>query len=438
MHTSMKVSAIQKSFYLQHYRRDLSQSRAFSNVPQNLSFGIANAGKLKLLFSYGVPCMYSGIEMLDPPRMQKLLKSGAFKSPVEQLLKTLEPYKNQLASMESRIYKIVEEEAQLKPWLDIKEIFEGLAVVHRKRLRKKQAPIFQKIIEAGHELPDEYRYRFNRFMAETDSKLDGKEVFIPFSTSEFRYKLEKIREDIIKRKENKAVRVLNKMIKEAERLPRKTCSKTEDHQKTIINFLEIIRKRSVLKDYEPLKTLLETSTARLNHEKTKTTFSRKAFIYDLSKLLKSIPDKKIAEEILSIADTLPTSKNSTSAYIIKSSYDPPEKIVYRLLWPSFASVEHILPKSKGGADAMSNFGGATTKENSERYNIDFSHQLKRKPATKINCQKYINRIIDYARNGIFKKHNIEISYIQDFKNTIQKQSKGALVLDIAEFEKKTG
>ena len=107
-----------------------------------------------------------------------------------------------------------------------------------------------------------------------------------------------------------------------------------------------------------------------------------------------------------------------------------------MLWPSFASVEHILPKSRGGADVMSNFGGATTKENSDRFNIDFSQQLKRKPESKINCQKYIDRIIELARSGIFEKHNIDIKYIRDFKDTILKQSKGALVLNIAEYEKR--
>lgn len=435
----MKVTAIQPFNYYQAYnsvvRKDFTPSYPSLFNP---SFGIANAGKLKTLFTYGVPCMYSGKEMIDPARVHKLMKTGAFKRPVSEVLKILETFERSLGEKESRVLNIVKDEAALYPYKTLKEIFTSLAATHRKRLRKKQNPIFQQINALGHELPDEYRYRFDRFMVETEAKLDGKEVCIPFSTSEFRYKLEKIREYVETQKDAKALRVINKMIKEAERLPKKTSSKTEEHQIKVIDFLEVIRKRSVLKDYEPLETLIATAKSRLNHEKVKMTFSRKAFIYDLDKLLKDCPDRSTVDEILAIAETLPTSKDSISAYIIKCSYDPSEKIAFRLLWPSFASVEHILPKSRGGADALSNFGGATTFENSERMNMDFTQQLKRKPSIRFYCQKYINRIMDLARGGIFEKHKIDTDYIRDFKKAIQKQSKGALVLDIAEFEKKTG
>jgi hypothetical protein len=435
----MKVSAILKNKFYQNYKTKVN----YCLSPQNdnihsTTFGIANAGKLKILFSYGVPCMYSGIEMIDSPRVQKLMKNDAFKRPLIEVLKIFENFETQLCERERRILKILKEESLQQPYKTLKETFESLAKIHRKRLRKKQAPIFQQIIKLGHELPEEYRYRFNRFMVETEDKLDEKEILILFSTTEFKYKLQKIKEDVEKQKNNKAIKVLNKMIKETERLPKKTSAKTEEHQAKIINFLEIIKKRSILKDYEPLEILLSNAKARLSHEKIKTPFSRKSFIYDLDKLLKDCPDKGTVNEILAIAELLPTSKDSISAYIIKSSYDPSEKIAFRLLWPSIASIEHILPKSRGGADIMSNFGGATTKENSERLNIDFCQQIKRKPQTKFNSQKYINKIIELARNGIFKKHNIDINYIRDFKKTIQKQSKGAIVLDIFEYEKNRG
>lgn len=435
----MKVSVIQPFNYYQGYssvvRKDFTPSYPSLYNP---SFGIANAGKLKTLFSYGVPCMYSGKEMIDPARVQKLMKTDAFKRPVIEVLKILSSFEHQLGEKETRVLRMIREEAALSPYKTLKEIFESLAVTHRKRLRKKQNPIFQQIIALGHELPDEYRYRFDRFMVETEAKLDGKEIRIPFSTVEFKYKLEKIRQDIEKQKDAKALRVLNKMLKEAERLPKKTSSKTEEHQVKVIDFLDVIRKRSVLNGYEPLENLIDTAKSRLNHEKVRMSFSRKAFIYDLHKLLKDCPDKSTVDEILAIAETLPTSKEFLSAYIIKCSYDPSEKIAFRLLWPSFASVEHILPKSRGGADALSNFGGATTFENSDRMNMDFTQQLKRKPSIRFYCQKYINRIIELARNGIFEKHKIDTDYIRDFKKAIQRESKGSLVLDIAEFEKKTG
>ena len=109
----------------------------------------------------------------------------------------------------------------------------------------------------------------------------------------------------------------------------------------------------------------------------------------MQKLIEKVPDKNLQDKMIEIARKLPTSQESKSAYIMKYSNQSSEKIFFRLLWPAFASVEHILPQSCGGKDSMKNYGGATTRENTARQNIDFTKQLKRKPEAKINCQKYI-------------------------------------------------
>ena len=84
---------------------------------------------------------------------------------------------------------------------------------------------------------------------------------------------------------------------------------------------------------------------------------------------------------------------------------------------------------------MSNFGGATTRVNAERGNYAFTFQLKRMPDTKMNSQKYIDRLIELANDGIFDKYRIDKKYINDFKKTIQKQSKGAIVLDTSKLNR---
>ena len=117
---------------------------------------------------------------------------------------------------------------------------------------------------------------------------------------------------------------------------------------------------------------------------------------------------------------------------MKLEKEPSDKIIYRILWPSFASVEHIYPKSCGGIDDMSNFAGACTRENSERGNIDFTEQLKRRPMTPIYCQKYVDRLIELVKEGIFAKHGIDTSYIEEFKHTIFEESKGKINVDISE------
>lgn len=83
---------------------------------------------------------------------------------------------------------------------------------------------------------------------------------------------------------------------------------------------------------------------------------------------------------------------------------------------------------------MYNFGGACCRENTERQNIDFMKQLKRCPQTKENCQKYIDKLIELANSGVFAKHNINVKYILDFKNTIYRQSRKTLNLDISKLK----
>ena len=227
---------------------------------------------------------------------------------------------------------------------------------------------------------------------------------------------------------------MNKLQKEANKFTNSTTANTIDRQKNTLSFMYKILKHSVLKENTALNNLFNTSKSRLNKERIVIPFNRKSFIYDLSKLIKDIPDQQLLEKMISIAQKLPTSKQSTSAYILKSLTASSDKIGYRLLWPSIASVEHIYPKSCGGPDLMYNFGGACCRENTERQNIDFMKQLKRCPQTKENCQKYIDKLIELANSGVFAKHNINVKYILDFKNTIYRQSRKTLNLDISKLK----
>ena len=74
---------------------------------------------------------------------------------------------------------------------------------------------------------------------------------------------------------------------------------------------------------------------------------------------------ELKQRMIGIAESLPTSRTSTAAYIMKFAKEPSDKIIYRILWPSFATVEHIFPRACGGIDDMSNYGGACVLANSD-------------------------------------------------------------------------
>ncbi len=397
-----------------------------TNTP---AFGIANSGKLKTLFTYGLPCMYTGVEMIDPKKVQKLMNQNAFESSASNVLEKLKPFDNSITDIEAQVYAIIKSAAKLHPNKSLQQILKIIAPSYKSKLKSEQLPVLQEISEAAKELPEEFQYRFQHFMSETENKINEKPIFLPFSSYEFKYKLDKIKEDIGKNSSPKASRVLDKLILEASRLTDETDDKTLETQQQIMKFLKIILKSSVLKKNEQLNKLINESQKRLNHEKFLVPFSRKSFIYDLNNIIEPVEDENLKAKLRNLAISLPTSRHSVPAYIMKFSREPSWKIAYRLLWPNMASVEHILPQSKGGADEMHNFGGAGTRVNAERGNISFVEQLKQVPDTAKNSQKYIDALINLVKKGIFRKTGVQTSYIDDFCKTIQTQSEGKVNLD---------
>lgn len=403
-------------------------------VNYNPSFGaIANSKPLRILFQYGLPCMYTGKKMIDPKSISGLFDSRKLHAPAIESLKYLEPYKESLSGMEKRAFNILNEQSLIYPDKSIAEIFQVIAPKYQKKLRKKQAPIFKELLQAAQKLPSDYHYKFIQFMMKTNQKLQDRPIVLPFNSTEFKYKLGKIKEYMVNRG-GKGSKSILRLVAEAEKLPKKLTPDNIEQYKEIINNLENIKKSSPLRDSDTIEELLKTAKQRLNGENISMPFSRKSFIYDLAKLLKGLNKPELEERLINIAQKLPTSKENLSAYILKAAGESSNKIAYRLLWPSTASVEHILPRSCGGPDSMKNFGGACNRENSERGNIDFVTQIKRLPHTPENCQKYIDKLIELANDGIFDRNKIDKKYILDFKRTIQLQSKGRIVLDLSKFK----
>ena len=210
----------------------------------------------------------------------------------------------------------------------------------------------------------------------------------------------------------------------------------------------------MLKNNESLKYIFKNAKSRLRHEKILIPFNNKTFTYDLKQIL--LPGKEneiynntekfneffnqasandslwvLKERMIGIAESLPTSRTSTAAYIMKFAKEPSEKIIYRILWPSFATVEHLFPRSRGGIDDMSNYGGACAVANSDLGCELLDEKVKKAPKTPFYCQKYVDRLIELAKQGVFEKHYIDTKYIEEFKNTVYEESKGLINLDIS-------
>ncbi len=392
---------------------------------------IQNSSKLRKLFEYGLPCMYSGVEMIDPKVLSRMIKNQIFFRRSDQVLGILKKYKNSITGMEANVLSIIDQRSKIKPHKTIKELLVEVEPVYRKKLYKKQAPIFHELKSEFLKLPIEYQEKFEVLMQNTEKRLYKQPIHVPFSSYEFKYKLAKIKDDVIQGDNLKSKKVINKLLKESKRLYAETNESTIDNQKRVVGLMDWILRKSVLRNNPQLKDLIEVSKARLANKETVIPFARKSFIYDLAKIIEPLEDKIFQEKLINIAQKLPTSNQDLSAYILKCATEPSDKIGYRLLWPSLASVEHIHPRSCGGLDIMANFGGATTRENSYRKSIDFTEQLKLRPNTPLYCQKYVDRLIELYHKGVFAKNKINPKYIEDFRNTILRESKGLVDVDIS-------
>ena len=443
----MKVLGINQTNYRQIYnqgkienqtKRPIGTGMELSNsfyYPANISFGIANATKLKRLISRGLPCMYTGYETIDPKRVQKMLKNKVFNQPVGYAIRQMSRFEWNMNSsdevdyIEKDVYYILKNQAAIYPEKTIKEIFMMLAPQYKKDLLKIQEPIFKTLKAHAYSLPQEYRYKMNQLLQETDDKINERPVALPFSVTEFRYNLDKIKQDVAKLHDKNALGIVNRLIKLSEDFEPKTTAKNIYKHRKILASMETYVNRSVLAENEQIQELMEASKSRLNEEKIKIPFSRKAFIFDIDRVLSDLGDDSLKEIFIKIAEKLPTSRNSVAAYITKYSKEPSEKIGYRLLWPWFGTVEHIDPRSNGGEDCMANYGVATARENSDRSSVPFTEQIERRQNTEKYSQKYLDRLIAYADLGILEEEGVKTKCIEDFKNAVATQSEGQIVLD---------
>ena len=375
--------------------------------------------------------MYSPIITIDPKKIARMMDTDAFEVPLKKFVQVFKQFEPSLfeEGNETELYKIIKNYSKNYPDKDVKWVIQKILPKYTAELRAKQSPIFEELDNLAENLPEEYKYQYKLLKAETRDRLDYKPIALKFSKKDFLYKLDKINEYHSKRKNPKIDRIMARLLEEAQRLPASAEPNSAIKQKQIIERINRILKSSILKDDEHLNKLIDNSKSRLNHEKVIVPFSRKNFIYDIDKMLKELPDKNLCRKMIAQAEKLPTSSNSLAAFIVKLRNESSERVAYKILDPSMASVEHILPASCGGPDEMKNFGCASRKMNTERGNMNFEKWLKRYPNIGKYCQRQVDKYIELANSGIFGGDSKKLQIIEDFKQSIKTQSNDKIILD---------
>ena len=87
-----------------------------------ISFGIQNSSKLRILFGFDLPCIYSGVIMIDPKQLTRWQKGHLFNRSAKDVLSELDKYPDSFVGMEKRFIELIRERSDMHPEMTMKDI----------------------------------------------------------------------------------------------------------------------------------------------------------------------------------------------------------------------------------------------------------------------------------------------------------------------------
>ena len=160
-------------------------------------------------------------------------------------------------------------------------------------------------------------------------------------------------------------------------------------------------------------------------------FKRRTFVDSLEEIRPKENERDILDKIKDKALFLPTSGSSRNAFIVKYSTRTQTEIARRIFLGSTATIEHIVPASKGGTNNIGNFVLASANGNRYRENLPLEKYINRFPKIPTHFQKYIDDIIEAIHNG-------ELYGYEDYpfmvKNRVMDESNGRIMLSLAKYK----
>ncbi len=373
---------------------------------------------LKELVHEGIPCFYTGRIMLPESVINSFINSGAFSKPPQQVIKTLEPLTGYMQPVEREVFELIKKEVIKAPEKDLQDIYAQLYEGYKRRLIFKQNDVFRALKLKCGELPFGQQLGISYLLKIHANILEDKPVLLTFKKQDFIYKLQKFRE------ENSLPQHIDKKIK-AHCNALKNLHRSASPVGQLDRILNTLRRIPEDKRGEMEQVVINALKAYDKKEGVET-FSRQAFLYRLNEELEGISYShgSLRQEILNIAETLPSSRDDIDAFVIKYSKKPADKTWTRLLGGSVASHEHLNPSSNDGSDELSNLVLACAIHNSERSNITLNTYLSKNPEAKEHIINYLNRMQELENNGTLKKYGISDGYAWNIAQTLEKETKG--------------
>ena len=126
--------------------------------------------------------------------------------------------------------------------------------------------------------------------------------------------------------------------------------------------------------------------------------------------------------------TLPLDYKNVARIIDGASQESTAGVARRLLAPSLATAEHVLPHSLGGSNKASNFLSECAGCNNPRSSMPYAEWFKIHPEFKRNAQNYIEHVEGRIVNGELPE--TYDSYPVDIRETLTNESEGQIVLKV--------
>ena len=175
-----------------------------------------------------------------------------------------------------------------------------------------------------------------------------------------------------------------------------------------------------------LRYIIDEHKARIKGE-SDIEFQNKPFVYAI---LNATDNKGVKSQIANIVSKLPNSDSQIDSFFVKyeKKNRSAKEIAKKFVAQSVPSADHLIPKSKKGANSIKNYLCDCSDCNSKRSNTPFYEWQKTIPDFEKNLEEHIKEIRAAQEKGIID--TTYDSYISDLTKTIEKLSLGEIVLDI--------
>lgn len=419
------------------------QRDIYVSSPSFTANPIRTHGQFRFLTKdHNIHCLYCKKPLLYGGTLQDMLESGVFSKPIKDFVEEVKPYRKSMKKGQRAVFDQIQHYAKKSPQTHLSEIVQYLYQNSIKRLVKTQSGIFKSLINESKHLSADEQKEFRKFM-----KIQHKRLYeIPykeeFNAEKFSYKINKMVQSIpneelktyLKKittpladevfKDNRSIvpQELGLQITKSKLGKLKT---SKDFSEYVIQRVQKIGSRLNRQD---IVRLCQTSHKMINGQPVVITFSNKEFMEELVKRqLAGISKTPLYYKMVNIANKLPNSTSNNNSFVVKHRYSDSDTIGYKLLEPSIATLEHVKPKSQGGADKIWNWVLACKADNNERGSIP--QYLYMNKWNLKNPQVFFNDIIKISN----EEHLINPSDIEGMAKSVS--TEGHLKINTSKLKK---